>query len=112
MTKKFAQKKFKSITLILNKGEGSKIVNKLFEQGHTMVDLHSARGSHIDAPKDKKARPLVTEQEVVTCVVPETQAQQLFEDLYLFAKLNHPNHGLMYMESLSQIVPYNLQTAS
>lgn len=111
MTKKFAQKNYKTITLILNKGEGSKVITKLYEQGHTMVDLHMARGSQIDAPTDRKGRPLVTEQEVVTCVVDEAQAQQLFEDLYLFAKLNHPNQGLMYMESLTQIVPYNLQTA-
>lgn len=109
MTKKFAHKNYKTITLILNKGEGSKIINKLHEEGHTMIDLHMARGSHLDSPKDKKGKPLVTEQEVVTCIADESHAQQLFEDLYLFAKLNHPNNGIMYMESLKHIVPYNLE---
>lgn len=106
---------FKSITLLTTTGRGLPIVNKLYERGYRMVDLHHARGSFVGGPSKKNGEPVEGEQEIVTCVVESHDAENLFALMYEFGEVNRPDGGFMYMQNLVnstvQVLPEKLKQA-
>lgn len=91
---------FKAITLITSPGKGMPLVEALYKQNYSMVDLHHARGNVVGAPTDKKGRAVEAEQEIVTCVVDAKIANEAFAHIYEIAGVNKPNGGFLYMQDL------------
>ncbi len=49
-----------------------------------------------------------TEKQILTVVVPEARADELFEFIYREAKIDQSHGGLMYMCGLAQATPFTL----
>ncbi len=92
----------KCIVLITEPGRGTPLIEKLFAHGLTMLDLHHARGSAIGGPIDRKGVPVVLEQEIVTCVVAEQKADEVFALIHELGKVDQPGGGFMYMQDLAR----------
>lgn len=99
----------KLITLVLPPGKGFPVLEHLHKSGLLTSNLHHARGSFVGL-HDKKGRPVQTEQEVVTCILKDDEAEHWFEELHNFAGFDKPNPGFMYMESLKACSNYSLPT--
>lgn len=94
---------FTRIVLINKKGEGLKLVENLFNKGLTMVDLYHARGSAIGGPIDKKGNPIIVEQEILTVIIPNNQAEEIFEFIYSEAKIESETGAFLYAQPLGSI---------
>lgn len=91
---------FKSITLITRPGKGVPLVERLFKQGLSMVDLQHARGSVVGGPQNKKGQPIESEHEILTCIVPADQANDYFSLLYEWGEVDQPQNGFLYLQDL------------
>lgn len=101
----------KMITLIMPKGRASSLVEYLYEQGHTRTNLHNARGFLIGGAKDRSGQPHESEQEMLTVLVGEKEADEVFADIYHRADFHNPNSGFMFMESIEHATDYSLPQA-
>lgn len=91
----------KLITCILPKGAAMPLLKLLIaDHGLTAVDISFARGVGRFAPLTQRGVGETSEREMLTVAVPEEQADEVFESIYLATEMDQPGGGLMFMHAL------------
>ncbi|MCW8924243.1 MAG: hypothetical protein OQK69_11540 [Gammaproteobacteria bacterium] len=99
----------KLITAILPKGRALAVVDRLeHEKQLTTANFNFARGMGKLTPAKYRGVGEQSEKEVLTVVVEESQADDVFEYIYNVAEINRPHGGIIYMQSLMQSTSFVL----
>ena len=89
--------RYKTITCVIRSGHALKLLERLHgEFGATSIYAHHAR----DIAAHSGGRTIADESEIVTVLVPEEDADRLFELLYAAAGIGEPEGGLIFMERM------------
>lgn len=91
----------KSITLITTPGKSLPVAEQLFQKGLKMVDVHNARGSFVGGPTHRDGSPVEVEQEMLTCIAPASEAENVFALIRELGQVDEPNGGFMFMQDLN-----------
>lgn len=90
--------RYKVIHCLLPAGRITDVLESLrLEKGIASVFYHHARGGGISTRKGRESFHYV-EREIATVLVPEDQADEIFEFLYFAAGVNQPHAGMLLME--------------
>lgn len=88
----------KLITCILPKGKSREVVKKLHdEKGLTAINVSNGRGSSAHKGKIKAE----SEVEILTVVIEDERADEIFEFIYFEADIGGISKGFMYQGRLS-----------
>lgn len=98
----------RQITCILPKGEAEPVLHALFEHGVPAANLSFARGFDPGDAPGKDGLPQQVEKDILTVVVAEKKADEIFEFVYETAKVARPGGGIVYMGMLRKSVPFVL----
>lgn len=99
----------KLITCILPKGRAADVARNLKEERRIMsTNINNARGVGKITPLAYRGIAGQSEKEILTVVVGEQQADELFEYIYVKADINRPHGGMMYMHALPMATPFTL----
>lgn len=99
----------KVITAILPKGRANEVLRKLVhERGITRVNINYARGAGRITPLQHRGVGETSEKEILTIIVEEHQADEVFEYVFYEAEINRPHGGLMYQQPLHAATLFNL----
>ena len=91
----------KLITAIRPKGRDKVLVRRLVkEQGINSVNVNYARGLGRITPLHHRGVGETTEKAIVTVLVEEARADEVFEFIYYEANINQPHGGLMFQQPL------------
>ena len=94
-------KKEKRITCFLPKGTGVKMVELLHsEKNIASTNVHSGRG--------QKTAETWKEQEILTVIVGEDRAEEIFEYIYFQGELNKPGGGFIFQSDLNRATSFKL----
>lgn len=94
------------ITCIVRSGKGQDIAEHLRRAlGVDSVVFHHARGLGIGTDRRSGFHE---EREIVEALVPTETADATFAALYLFAELNRPHNGLIFMTRCRRGIPIAL----
>ena len=94
-------KKEKRITCFLPKGDGVKMVEMLHsEKNIASTNVHSGRG--------QRTAETWKEQEILTVIVEEDRAEEIFEYIYFQGKLNEPGGGFIFQSDLNRATSFKL----
>ena len=97
------------ITCILPKGAGRTVMAALKSRyGIITANTNFARGVGRLTPLAHRGVGEQTEKEVLTVVVSESEAEEVFTFIYHEAHINRPHGGLMYIHPLQQSIPFSL----
>ncbi len=99
----------KLITCILPIGVAHSVVQTLKDEKQIVTaNVSNARG--LGKQVDLKHRRLgdQTEKQILTVVVPDDQAVEIFEFIYHEAHIDRPHGGLVYMSRLDRTTPFVL----
>jgi nitrogen regulatory protein PII len=89
----------KLITCILPRGKSLEVVKKLHEEkGITAVNVWNGRGSSAH----KRKIQTESEVEILTVVIEDSRADEIFEFIYFEAEIGGISRGFMYQGRLSQ----------
>ncbi len=104
----------KLITCILpNKGNALSTMAALKSAyGIITANMNFARGVGRMTPLAYRGIGEQAEKEILTVVVPEAQADEIFSFIYYEAQINRPQGGLMYMQTLQRCIPFSLPDIS
>ncbi|HEX7705949.1 MAG TPA: P-II family nitrogen regulator [Thermoanaerobaculia bacterium] len=98
----------KLITCILPAGVADEVVRRLeSELGIIEAGVSKARGMGHLTPR-RYGAGVETEKEILTVVVPEAQADDLFRFLFDAARIDRPHGGIMFMNPLMQATQFEL----
>jgi hypothetical protein len=93
------------ITCFLPSGRAAEVLERMRkEHGLASAAYHHARGVGTGTRTGRGAF-FSAEREVLTVLVPESRADELFRELYFAAGLNAPNNGIIFMERLLRATP-------
>ncbi|MBC8282621.1 MAG: hypothetical protein H8E32_02320 [Nitrospinae bacterium] len=100
-------KKEKRITCFLPKGVGLKIVEMLHvEKNIDSTNVHSGRGLRtVTSVKDYGAW---SEQDILTVIVEEDRAKEIFEYIFFQGELNKPGGGFIYQADIMRATHFSL----
>ena len=99
----------KVITAILPKGRSNELVRKLVhERGLARININYARGAGRITPLQHRGVGETTEKEILTIIVEEHQADEIFEYVFFEAEINRAHGGLMYQQPLHAATLFNL----
>ena len=99
----------KLITCILPKGIAKGVVERLkTEQGIMTANINNARGVGKITPLAYRGIGAQSEKEILTVVVPEKTADEVFEFIHEAADINKPHGGIMYLHGLHKATPFTL----
>jgi nitrogen regulatory protein PII len=99
----------KLITCILPKGIALDVIKLLKEQYDIVsANINNARGVGKITPLIYRGIGAQSEKEILTVVVKEDIADELFEFIYNEANINRPHGGLMFMNKLSKASIYRM----
>lgn len=88
------------ITAFLPSGRATGVLERLRkEHGLSSMAYHHARGIGTGTRRGRSAF-VSAEREVITLLVPEAQADEIFRFLYYAAGLDAPNTGIVFMERI------------
>ena len=101
-----AAERYKLITCFLPSGRGAAVLELLRkEHGVASVSYHHARG--VGTGTRRAGRTLLAaEREVITALVPEAMADEVFRFLFFAAGLDEPKAGMILMERALRAAPY------
>lgn len=104
--------RYKVIHCLLPAGRITEVLERLrLEKGIASVFYHHARGGGISTRKGRESFHYV-EREIATVLVPEDQADEIFEFLYFAAGVNQPHAGMLLMEKTILARPLVLPEAT
>lgn len=103
-----AEKSARLITSILPKGAGLPLVQALHDYGITTSNLYYARGSDVGDPAGKDGIPEAGLKEIVAVIVPQKDADKMFEFVIEKGNLERPGGGFVYVCELDKSVPFVL----
>jgi nitrogen regulatory protein PII len=99
----------KLITAILPIGQGAELVKKLKEEKAIIAaNANHARGVGRMTPLKYRGVGEQSEKDMVSVVVPEAQAEEIFEYIYRSQEIDTPHSGILYMRSLSAATLFEL----
>ena len=99
----------KIITAILPKGGSKEVVNKLVhEKGIARINVNYARGAGRLTPLQHRGVGETSEKEILTIIVEEGQAEEIFEYVFYEAEINRAHGGLIYQQPLHAATLFNL----
>lgn len=99
----------KLITVVLPKGRDKELVHKLVEElGIQKVNVNFARGLGRITPLRHRGVGETTEKSIVTVLVEEQRADEVFEFIFFEADINRPHGGLMFQQPLLATTAFNL----
>lgn len=99
----------KLITCVLPKGIAVEVISQLKEKyGIVSANINNARGVGKITPLIYRGIGAQSEKEILTVVVKDDIADELFEFIYNEANINRPHGGLMFMNKLSNATIYRL----
>ena len=99
----------KLITCILPLGAAPPVARALeSEKGIVTANVNNARGVGKLTRSANRRLGDQTEKQVLTIVVPEDRADEIFEFVYHQAQIGRPHGGLMYMCVLGPATPFVL----
>lgn len=91
----------KLITSIMPKGTGRKVLVGLRkEHGINTGNINMARGAGMYNPFAKRGIGEQTEKELLTVVVPEDKADEIFDYIYELAAIGEPHRGIIFQSDL------------
>ncbi|MCP3850683.1 MAG: hypothetical protein GY694_10675 [Gammaproteobacteria bacterium] len=91
----------KLITAILPKGRDHELVHRLVnELGINSVNVNFARGLGRITPLRHRGVGETTEKAIVTVLIEEERAEEVFEFIFYAADINQPHGGLMFQQPL------------
>lgn len=97
----------KLITSIIPKGAGREVLIGLrHEHGINTGNINMARGTGTYNPLSKRGVGEQTEKEMLTVVVPEEKADEIFAYIYHAARIGEPHHGIIFQSDLVCASPY------
>jgi nitrogen regulatory protein PII len=98
----------KSITLVTYPGGGMKVARALQARGIATVSVHRARGSAVGDPAGQRGFPNQFEKDMLTVIVDDSIADEVFELVFEAADVNRPYGGFVYMAKLGRGSEYRL----
>ena len=99
----------KLISAILPKGVARGVISQLKEEKNIITaNLNYARGTGKMTPNKYRSTVVEPEKEILTVVVHEARADEIFEYIYDVANINKPHGGLIYMYPLLHSSEYRL----
>jgi nitrogen regulatory protein PII len=99
----------KLITVILPKGRDKELVHKLVDElGIQSVNVNFARGLGRITPLRHRGVGETTEKSIVTVLVDEQRADEVFEYIFYEADINRPHGGLMFQQPLLASTAFKL----
>jgi hypothetical protein len=102
-------KTHKLLCCIVPRGRGLPLLDALGrERGLHAGFVHVARGLGRATPLGRRAIGEAAERDVVTVVVPASQADEVFEFLYFEGGLDRPHGGFLYQRALLHASAYVL----
>ena len=91
----------KLITAILPKGQDRELVRRLVDElGINSININYARGLGRITPLHHRGTGETTEKAIVTVLIDETRADEVFEFIFYEADINQPHGGLMFQQPL------------
>ena len=102
-------KPHKLITAILPKGRGKGLLNKLvFDLGIQRINVNHARGLGRITPLRHRGVGETTEKSIVTVIIEQERAQEVFEYIFYEAEINRPHGGLIFQQPLLAATGFEL----
>lgn len=99
----------KLIICDLPKGTARPVIAELKSKyGIIAANINFARGAGRRAPAAFRGIGEHAEKEILTVVVTESQADEIFTFIYHTAHINRPHGGLMYMHALQHSLRFEL----
>ncbi|MDX8412527.1 MAG: P-II family nitrogen regulator [Mariprofundales bacterium] len=99
----------KMVTCILHEGVAHAVMQKLKDQfGIITSNFHYARGIGKSAPLLLRGMGEQAEKEILSVVVDQQRADEVFEFIFIAAGLDHPHAGIVFMHPLRQASEYSL----
>lgn len=100
-------KKEKRITCFLPKGTGVKMVEILHsEKNISSTNVHSGRGQK--TAESGKEYGAWNEQDILTVIIDENRAEEIFEYIFFQGKLNKPGGGFIFQSDLNRATSFKL----
>jgi len=99
----------KLITSIMPKGVGRKVLLGLRkDHGINTGNINGARGAGMYNPMARRGIGEQTEKEMLTVVVPEEKADEIFAYIYALAEIGEPHHGIIFQSDLLHASNYKV----
>ncbi len=99
----------KLITVFLPKGREKDLVRQLVEdRGINSVNVNHARGLGRITPLHHRGVGETTEKAIVTVLIEEERADEIFEFIFYAADINRPHGGLMFQQQLLASTAFTL----
>ena len=99
----------KLITSIMPKGAGRKVLVGLRkDHGINTGNINMARGAGMYNPMARRGIGEQTEKEMLTVVVPEEKADEIFAYIYELAEIGEPHHGIIFQSDLLHASNYQV----
>jgi len=99
----------KMVTCILHEGVAHKVMQKLKDQfGIITSNFHYARGIGKSAPLLLRGMGEQAEKEILSVVVEQYRADEVFEFIFIAAGLDQPHAGIVFMHALRKSSQYTL----
>jgi hypothetical protein len=96
------------ITCILYEGGAADVLEFLHTRGVNEAYYYSVRGAPIGRSSSMEGLPEIPKTEILHAVVTADQADYLYEEIYHFAKLEHPRQGIIFTNKLLRSSLYTL----
>ncbi len=101
----------KLITCILPKGRAMPILKQLKQElGIITANLNHARGSGRLTPLAYRGAGEQTEKEILTVIVSQQQAEEVFSFIFFNADINRPHGGMIFQSALTVASDFELPT--
>ena len=94
------------ITCIVQRGLGDSIVKAAQGAGAVGATVHYAQGTGVRERLGILGLAVEAEKEIVSIIVANDQADQVFERIYLAGKLDTPGMGIITMTTLDKVATY------
>ncbi|MDP6184021.1 MAG: hypothetical protein QF609_09400 [Gammaproteobacteria bacterium] len=99
----------KLITCVVPKGVAPGVLETLKERwGIVTANINTARGIGKITPLKYRGLGEQSEKEILTVMVEDERADDIFDFVYFEAKIDQPHGGLMYMLALQYATPFGL----
>ena len=103
MTTRLAVTRYRIITCFIRAGLGQLVLERLHrEMGVESAYAWHARGTGLAIRRDMK-RPQYVEREMITVMVPESRADEIFRFIYSASGIDQPHGGMVLMTATQQV---------
>lgn len=96
------------ITAIVRQGVGHQLMEMLHSNDIVSGSLHRVRGTGINPMLGSASFGTTMEWDMLTVLVPETDANDWFQTIFVEGDIDRPHGGFIYMHSLGFMTPFQL----